>query len=147
MMKTKLRIWINTMIGVILGLFGIGCFSCGMYGVPTGDLAFRCNVADEANKPLKGKQVVRYGGWKDGAGTMYWNYWADTLYTDAEGNAYHLYKGRDPMTLHKVIVNDTTGEYQSDSAIYEVKYKGGHGAWNKGKAVLETKFTLRKKGE
>ena len=49
---------------------GIGCFSCGMYGVPLGDLAFRCNVANEANKPLKDMQAVRHGGWKAGAAIL-----------------------------------------------------------------------------
>ena len=147
MTKTKLRIWVNSLIGIILGLFGISCSSCVMYGVPTGDLAFKCNVSNEANEPLKGMQVVRRGGWKDDAGTMYWKHWADTLYTDEEGNVYQLRKGEHPLTLHKVIVNDTTGEYQSDSTITEVKYKGGDLSWYEGKATLETNFTLHKKGK
>ncbi len=147
MTKTKLRIWVNSLIGFILGLFGISCFSCAMYGVPTGDLVFKCNVSNETNEPLKGMQVVRRGGWKDGAGRMNWDEWAeaDTLYTDEEGNVYRFRKGEFPVTLQKVIVNDTTGEYQSDSTIFEVKYKGGYGSWYEGTATLDAKFTLRKR--
>ncbi len=147
-MKTKLKIWMNVLLGAFVGMLGYGCDDSsrsGMYGTPTGDLVFKSHVSNEANESLEGVQVVQQGGWKDGAGTMYWERWADTLYTDAEGNVYKLYQGDIPLPYHKVIVNDTTGEYQSDSIITEVKYTGGDGSWNSGRATLDVNFTLSPK--
>ena len=150
-MKTKLRIWTNTLIGVILGLLGISSFSCAkygaptaMYGVPTGDLTFDGKVSDETDKPLEGIQVIRRGGWKDDADMRYWDGWADTLYTNADGEVHKEYDGIFPLRYQKVIVNDPAGEYQSDSITSEVNYTGGNG-WDEGKATLKTDFKLRKK--
>ena len=135
-------------MGAVLGLLGYGCKEeqvRTMYGVPSGDLTFESQVTNEANDPLEGIQVIRYGGWKDSAGTMFWEEWADTLYTNADGKVHKEYTGDIPVTLHKVIVNDTSGKYQSDSVIAEVTYKDGEGAWYSGKATLKTDFVLKNK--
>ena len=150
-MKTKLRIWTNTLIGVICGLLGISSYSCAkygaptvMYGVPTGDLVFEGKVSDKTGKPLEGIQVIRRGGWKDGTNTRHWEDRADTLYTDSNGKIHKEYDGIFPVKYQKVIVNDPAGEYQSDSITSKVDYTGGNG-WDKGKATLKTDFKLRKK--
>ena len=74
----------------------------------------------------------------------YWEEWADTLYTNADGEIHKEYEDIFPLKYQKVIVNDPSGEYQSDSVTSEVKYKGGHG-WYEGKATLKTDFKLKKK--
>ena len=144
-MKTKMRKWFDVLLGAILGMFGLGCFSCGMYGVPTSDFIFEGQVTDENKKPLPRIQVVRRSGWGDDANNRHWSEFADTLYTDANGNFYeYLGDNEYPGKIHKVIVNDTSGVYQSDSTIATVEYSGGHG-WYKGKADLKLDFKLKKK--
>ena len=141
-MKTK--IWINTLIGAILGLLGIGTFGCGMYACPYADLTLDGAVMDENGKPLPGAQIVHRFGWRDGAGTQYWEPYADTLYTNDEGQ-YHSYTHGDfPREYHMLIANDLTGTYESDSAFSKVTYAGGHG-WYRGKAYITTVFILKKK--
>ena len=141
-MKTK--IWINSLIGAILSLLGIGTFSCGMYACPYADLTLDGAVMDEKGKPLPGIQVVHRYGWGDGAGTQYWQPHADTLYTNDEGQ-FHRYVQRDfPNEYHMVIANDLTGKYESDSIFSKVTYAGGHG-WYRGKAYITNVFLLKKK--
>lgn len=143
-MKTKMRKWFDVLLGAILGMFGLGCFSCGKYGTPYGDFTFEGQVTDENKNPLPKMQVVRRGGWGEDTKTMHWAEFADTLYTNAEGN-YYQHKDDDfPMKIHKVIVNDPSGVYESDSIIATVEYSGGHG-WYEGEADLKLDFVLKKK--
>ena len=143
-MKTKVRNWFNVFLGAVLGLMGFGCFSCGKYGVPTSDFIFEGQVTDENKKPLPKMQVVRRGAWDDESNTRHWGELADTLYTDANGKFYEYLDDEFPINIHKVIVNDTSGVYQSDSTIATVEYSGGR-RWYKGKADLKLDFVLKKK--
>ena len=139
-----MRNWFNVFLGAVLGLMGFGCFSCGKYGTPYGDFTFEGQVTDENKNPLPKMQVVRRGGWGDDANNRHWAEFADTLYTNAEGKYYRYLEGDFPLEIHKVIVNDPSGEYQSDSTIATVEYSGGH-SWYKGKADLKLDFKLKKK--
>ena len=143
-MKTKAKIWMNTLIGAVLGLLGFGSFSCGMYACPYADLTIDGAVMDEHGKPVPGAQVVHRSGWNDGAGTRYWQEYADTLYADDEGQFHHYVQGDFPRECHMIIANDLTGKYESDSVFSKVTYAGGHG-WYKGKAFITNVFILKEK--
>ena len=98
-MKTKVRNWFNVFLGAVLGLMGFGCFSCGMYGVPTYNLTVEGEVTDENEKPLPKMQVINRKG-SEG----YWlEDYADTLYTNTKGKYYKkkIEELRDPL---KVII-------------------------------------------
>ena len=140
----KAKIWINSLIGAILSLLGFGSFGCGMYACPYGDLTVDGAVLDENGKPLPHIQVVRRSGWRDDAGTQYWEPYADTLYTSDEGQFHRYVQGDFPHEYHMLIANDTNSTYQSDSVMVKVEYKGGH-SWYRGKAYITNVFLLKKK--
>ncbi len=143
-MKTKAKIWMNTLIGAVLSLLGFGTFSCGMYACPYADLTIDGAAMDDHGKPLPEIQIVHRSGWKDGSGHTSWHEYADTLYTNSEGQ-YHAYKQGDfPMECHMLIAHDLTGKYESDSVYSRVTYAGGHG-WYKGKAYITSVFILKEK--
>lgn len=145
-MKAKCLKGINTVLVFVLGLLGFsGCeWMRAKYGVPTGDLDFEGQVLNEENQELPNIQIVARQGWKDGAGTMYWQQYADTLYTDSTGHFYRFYEGIFPLEYHQIIANDTSGIYASDTIDTTVSYSGGHGAWYEGEATLNVSFILKK---
>lgn len=138
-MKTKVRNWFNVFLGAVLGLMGFGCFSCGMYGVPTYNLTVEGEVTDENEKPLPKMQVINRKGSE--------GYWledsADTLYTNAQGKYYKKKIEYHPPMLHQVIVNDPSGVYQSDTVVAEEEeYVDKKGERN---GNLKLDFVLKKK--
>lgn len=143
-MKTKVRTWFNVWITAFLALFGFGSFGCAKYGVPEGDLTFEGKVVNEEQEELEGIQVIRRGGWQDDIPQMYWQEYADTLYTNSEGEFYEERKGDFPLKYHKITVTDPSGKYESQDTIMTVRYKHGHG-WYEGKATLKVNFMLKKK--
>lgn len=139
-MKTKVKTWVNALIGAVLGLLGFGTTSCyEKYGSPYGDFIFDAQVTDEEEMPLESAQVVLRGGWSENG----WMGGGDTIYTDAKGKIHKEFIV-DPAFSHiKVVANDTTGEHQSDSIVTEIQYKGKKG-WYSGKATLNVQLTLKK---
>lgn len=148
-MKAKVLRGINVLLTAILGLFGFSsCFSVPVaYGVPHTDFTIEGTVSNEDNEPLQNIQVVQKGGEKDGDGNTYWEEWPDTLYTDADGKFYRYYAGDFPLAYRKLVVNDTTGVYASDSIDTSVTYSGGDGHWYSGKGKLKADFVLVKKAD
>ena len=144
-MKAKVRTWINVLLTAILGLFGYGCIIRAEYGTPMADFTLEGTVSNEQGEPLPNIQVVQRGGYKDGAGTIYWQEWPDTLYTNAEGKYYRHYGGDFPLEYRKVVVNDTSGVYASDSIDTAVTYSGGDHRWYHGQGTLSADFVLKKK--
>ena len=144
-MAIKMRTWFNILLGAILGFMGFGCERSVKYGTPTANLIFEGEVTNEEKAPLANMQIVHRGGWKDGEGTQYWEDYADTIYTNAEGKYNRAYEGIFPLGFYKVIVNDTASVYKSDSTVTSVSYSGGDGEWYNGKAYLKVDFTLKKK--
>ena len=138
-MKTKMRYWFNVLLSAILGFMGFGCFSCGMYGVPTYNLTVEGDVTDDNEKPLPKMQVINRKG-SEG----YWlEDYADTLYTNAQGKYYKKKIEYHPPMLHQVIVNDPSGVYQSDTVVaQEEGYVDKNGEYNYN---LKVDFTLKKK--
>ena len=144
-MKTKCLKGINALLAFLLGLLGFS--SCEVrcdYGVPSGDLTFEGKVTNEEQETLEGIQVVRCGGWQDDIPQMYWEEYADTLYTNSSGEFYRELKGDFPLKCQKITVTDPSGTYESKDTIVTVQYKGGHG-WYEGRANLKLNFTLKKK--
>lgn len=145
-MKAKMRTWINLLLGAVLGFLGFGCREniVAMYGTPSGEITIKGKVVNEAQEPLPHMQVVRRGGWIDDIGTRYWESYSDTIYTDDEGQYFKHIDGNFPLENQRLIVNDPSGTYRSDSIDTTVSYSGGNG-WYKGKAELNVDFVLKKK--
>lgn len=145
-MKAKLLTRVNAFISLLMGVLGFS--SCTeqalMYGVPSGDLVFEGKVVNEEQEELSGIQIVRRGGWKDDIPKMYWEEYADTLYTNSEGVYYRKYEGDFPLQYHQITVTDPSGVYASTDTIVTVEYKGSQG-WYKGQADLKVDFVLKKK--
>ena len=144
-MKAKLNSWLNILLTSLLGLMGYGCVPMVKYGVPTGDLKLEGKVSNENNEPLQNIQVIHRQGWKDGAGTMCWREYQDTLYTNSNGMFYRQYKSEIPTQYIKIIVHDTAGVYASDSIETSVRFSGGDGDLYQGQAELKADFVLKKK--
>ena len=143
-MKLKVRTWMNVWMTAVLGFMGFSSFGCAMYGVPSGDLTFEGKVLNEEQEELPDIQVIRCGGWQDDIPQMYWESYADTLYTNSEGAYYKEYQGIFPLTYQKITITDPSGLYESQDTIISVKYKGGCG-WYEGKAHLNLNFVLHRK--
>ena len=142
-MKTKVKNWINVVLGAILGLFGFGCFSCAKYGVPYGDFTCEGQVTNQDDEKKKKMQVVHRDGMKDAVDSIHWSSYADTLYTNADGIYYvhgitHLLPS--PI-IHEIVVNDPSGFYQSQSFTTTVDYSGGDDE----EAYIKHDFVLKKK--
>lgn len=158
-MTIRMRKWFNVLLGAILSFMGYGCDRTEKYGVvnptfpdapakygtPTAALIFDGQVTNEEKEALPNMQIVHRDGWKNSEGGTHWSDYADTIYTNAEGKYNKAYKGTFPLEIHKVIVNDTAGVYQSDSTVTNVTYSGGDGDWYSGKGELKVDFTLKKK--
>ena len=134
----------NVWMTAVLGFMGFSSFGCAMYGVPSGDLTFEGKVLNEEQEELPDIQVVRRGGWEDDIPRMYWEEYADTLYTNSSGEFYKEYEGIFPLTYQKITLTDPSGIYESRDTVVAVRYKFGHG-WYEGKAHLNITFTLKKK--
>ena len=158
-MTIRMRKWFNVLLGAILSFMGYGCDRTEKYGIvnptfpdapakygtPTAALIFDGQVTNEEKEALPNMQIVHRDGWKNSEGGTHWSDYADTIYTNAEGKYNKAYKGTFPLEIHKVIVNDTAGVYQSDSTVTNVTYSGGDGDWYSGKGELKVDFTLKKK--
>ena len=155
-MKKSILTKINSLIAMLLCMLGVcSCKTTSSpdpdilpapeYGVPYAEFELTGSVKNEDDEALQNIQIVRRGGWKDGAGNKYWEQWADTLYTNADGDFYRLYRGDFPLEFCMVIANDTAGVYASDSTETTVTYSGGDGYWNSGKGDLKADFVLKKK--
>lgn len=107
--KNKYHLLVSSLLTTLLGFFGV---SCGgqevLYGSPWAEYDVQGEVTNETNEPLKSMQVVVK------ANDEY--AWPDTVYTNEEGKYQCNYGitsfGEEYL---QVIVNDTTGEYESDT--------------------------------
>lgn len=131
------------LMSAVLGLLGFGSFSCGMYGVPSAHLTLDGCVKNENDEPLKDIQIVIARGWIGDDTFAYVKEWTDTIYTDSEGKYYKYSNKDDPTNKVRIIANDTTGFYASDSIDASITYKGGH-QWYRGKASITRNFILKK---
>ena len=134
----KVRTWINGMLSAILGLIGYGCSGGSeeilcKYGVPYAELEVSGQVTNKEGEPLKDMQIVMHPKW------------INTLYTDSLGQFDTNNQYMDPFCKKlKIIVNDTSGVYASDSTVVAVTYSGGDGNWNFGRGEIHVDFQLRK---
>ncbi|MBR1809333.1 MAG: radical SAM-associated putative lipoprotein [Paludibacteraceae bacterium] len=139
---TKFNLIITSLLAVL------GFSSCGSsqpleYGTPFADFTAKGQVLNEANKPLENIQIIVKRGHKDDAEIIYLN-WQDTLYTNTAGVYYEYYSEVFPFTYNRVIANDTTGVYASDSIDVNTRYSNGDGHWDYGESTLTADFTLKK---
>ncbi len=149
-METKVRNGINTLLTFILGILGFSCTSNPSpievaYGVPSAEFTLKGRVSNEEKESLSDIQIVLRKGWKDGEDTVYWDDFCDTLYTDAEGKFYRYYESLFPHEYSRIIANDTTGVYASDSIEGTISYSGGDGHWYRGKCELDVEIVMKKK--
>lgn len=146
-MKTKILNRFNAILAFLIGLLGFtGCerFIRCEYGVPTADFTLEGQVTNDEEEPLQNIQIVSQRGWKDGAGTQYWEEYSDTLYTDSVGRFYRSYRDM-PYEYYRIIANDTAHVYASDTIEATVSYSGRSGTWYEGQATLTADFVLKKK--
>lgn len=143
-MKAKVSKWFNAFFSFLIGFLGFSCTGrVLMYGVPAADFTLDGEVCNEDKEPLDNIQIVWIKGWKDGEGTMYWDNWHDTIYTNVDGKYYRNVIGDFPLEYHKIIANDTSGVYASDTIDTSVSYSGGDGNWYFGEAHLTADFVLK----
>ena len=115
--KNSIRFCLNTILTTLVGMFitscedgpnGGGGGTLCLYGSPWAEYDVQGEVTNETNEPLKSMQVVVK------ANDEY--AWPDTVYTNEEGKYQCNYGitsfGEECL---QVIVNDTTGEYESDT--------------------------------
>lgn len=144
-MKAKVNKWFNAFLGILIGFLGYSCteeeYIAEAYGVPSGDFTLDGVVTNEQKEPLPNIQIVMKQGWKDSYG-VHLQDWPDTLYTDSVGQ-YHKAYGLDfPHDYRRIIANDTSGVYASDSIDSQITYSGGEG-WYQGEAHLTADFVLK----
>ena len=136
--KAKLR-W-NALLTMILGLFGFGTFSCGMYGVPHVDgLDVNGKVTDTDNRPLKNMQVVI-----DPEG----KYMLDTVYTSTDGTFHKYYRGWGDIGDYyhcTVVVNDLSGVYESTSQTANYVFVDDGGSFSMGTGHAHFNIQIEKK--
>lgn len=139
-MKRKTLSFINRCLAAVMALLGFqACdsFVC-LYGSPSADLEVKGKVTNTKQEPLKDIQVV--------VNPTRRGYWRDTLYTDENGEYHWAVKGTFPTDSAAVVVNDTTGQYVSDST--KVAYQYGRTKaddWYEGVATAEADFELKNK--
>ena len=148
-MKAKIRKSLNLILGALLGVLGFGCGSMPVaYGPPPqGDFTAKGRVVNEANEPLENIQIIVKRGHKDDAENLKLSLW-DILYTNTEGDYYKYYPNEILHTYNRVIANDTTGVYASDSLDVNTRFSStGDGHWDYGKSILTVDFVLKEKKE
>ena len=145
-MKKKTLIIINSLLTALLGLFGFSsCFRVA-YGTYHANFIVEGTVCNEDDEPLKNIQVVYHRGWRGDTYTPYWLE-PDTLYTNEDGKFYQLSVYNGSSEFQKLVVNDTTGVYASDSIDTSITYSDGNGHWylDHRKGELKAEFVLKKK--
>lgn len=147
-MKRKTLSFINRCLAALLALLGFqACESfpdkygvpAPEYGVPYAEFEVQGKVTDTKQEPLKDILVaveISNQGYTE---------LIDTLYTNESGE-YHWKAGTFPSDSAKVVVNDTTGRYASDSTKVALSYdrSQAHG-WYDGVASAEADFELKEK--
>lgn len=137
-MKKKTLSFVNRCLTAVMALLGFQ--ACGgmvcLYGTPSADLKVRGKVTNTGKEPLKDIQVVLNRSEYDRK---------DTLYTDKDGE-YSWMRGGWPSDSVKIVVNDTTGQYASDSTKVALSYdRKNADDWYEGVGTAEADFELKKK--
>ena len=143
-MKAKVLTGINAVIAALLGFLGIGCQSTIMceYGVPHATLNVSGTITNTESQPVKNIRVsVRLNPVPE-AGLV-------PLAVSAENGSYESeLDGIFPVQTATLFADDTTGVYDPDSVVVELKYdnsgvsKSDH--WNRGTATVHQNFQLKK---
>ncbi len=144
-MNTKVNSYLNAMLVAILGVLGFGCDRVvAEYGVPSADFTLEGEVTNESKEPLKDIQIVMRRGWTDNSDSVRWEQYNDTLYSGVDGRYYKSYPRDFPLDHCRVIANDPSGVYESDTIDARVSYSGGDGHWYEGEAQLTADFVLKR---
>lgn len=147
-MKRNILSFINRSLAALLALLGFqACESfpdkygvpAPEYGTPYAEFEVQGKVTDTKQEPLKDILVAieisdnGYSGLRD------------TLYTDESGE-YHWKGGAFPLDSAKIVVNDTTGKYVSDSTKVALSYdRTKADGWYRGVGTAEADFELKEK--
>lgn len=145
-MKRKTLSFINRCLAALLALLGFQvCDFPEKYGVPApeygtpyAEFEVQGKVTDTAQEPLK--DILVAIEISDGYSRL-----RDTLYTDKSGE-YHWKGGAFPLDSAKIVVNDTTGKYASDSTKVALSYdRTKADGWYRGVGTAEADFELKEK--
>ncbi len=138
-MIQKARMRWNALLTFILSLFGFGTISCNMYGVPHGIFMADGIVTDSEHKPLQGMQVVI------GAEDREFFFIQDTVYTTTDGKFHDSFHGEFPGNYCVVVVNDTSGVYESTTQSTNFIYTDSNKSFSWGTAYAIFEVTMQKK--
>ncbi len=147
-MKTKVLTKIDSLIILILGLLGFSSCESPMagYGTPYATLEATGVITDQENQPLKNIRVTI----KEQANHIRpANALLPEQYTDDEGRYRGITDNFLPRDSVDIIVTDTAGVYEADSARVKVDYDRNHVAqnddWNQGDGYVQQDFQLKRK--
>ena len=146
-MKTKILNKINLLIAFLMGILGFNCNGwpfANAYGAPHADFIIEGIVVNEATEPLNNIQVLAKSGWKDNEGFIHYSD-GNIVYTQIDGKFKHFLG--DPGGHYKIIVNDTSNVYQSDSLDIQAHFKNGKGTWYYGSDSTYVEIVLKKNEE
>lgn len=138
-MKTKMRLWFNTILTFVLGVLGFSsCFRME-YGTPYATIEASGKVSDAEAQPVENIQVSIHHNGYPVTGEVYTN----------QAGCYDINSSVFPTNKLDIVFCDTAGVYATDSVQVDVSYdksevsKKDH--WNSGRAVIEQDFQLKKK--
>lgn len=137
-MKRKTLSFINRCLAAVLAMLGFqACekYMVCLYGSPHADYVVKGKVTNTEKEPIQNIQVV-----------VDKEHWKDTVYTDEKGEYQWAWDGFPRETNVKVVANDTTGRYASDSTTVEFSFdRSKADGWYEGVGTAEADFELKKK--
>ena len=148
-MKQAFLNLINMMLSGMLVMLGFSSCSEGdnpediplMYGSPHGSYKVSGLVTDVDGAPVKGARIVVRKYKADGQ-YLYFPNASDTTYTDNQGR-YEREGGSGAEPSIRIVCDDPSGAYASDSTDCVLKYEGRDGMWDMGTAKVKADFKLR----
>lgn len=153
-MKEILLKGVNYLLSAILVMLGFQ--SCDKhygdnveYGVPSADFVYQGKVTDISGNPLEGTQVIVKPLQLSDANVWYENNEMpglnDTLRTDKDGIYTKENIGFYPIKDFRIVVNDLSGKFESDSIQTQAKRETQGSGWYSGKFSVSADFKLKNK--
>lgn len=145
-MKGKILTLLSAIMSGIISLLGFSaCSNEIMYGSPHGDFKVSGLVKSESGQPIQNVRII-IRKWSPGKDYLYVPGASDTVMTNVKGMYYDSGESSGETRM-RVVCEDPSGAYESDSVEVRLDYKGGDHDWYIGKAEATADFTLRKAEE
>ena len=112
------------------------------YGQPYCSFELKGKVKDELLQPVDGARIIVKELGEDGKSIAYSH--PDTLYTTNDGDYDFVNKQAYGNNKYRIVCEDPSDTYKSDSTDVKIEPKGGKG-WYDGNDTKEINFELKKK--